>query len=73
MISMHLPFGSLVLEMYICIAGCRTLDQSCDDGAGAPDAKCCNTDPATNEKLECKNFKCVKKTRYSSIQLHYKI
>ena len=47
--------------MYICIAGCRTLDQSCDDGAGAPDTKCCDTDPATKEKLECKNFKCIKK------------
>lgn len=40
---------------------CRTLDQSCDD-SGTPDAKCCNIDQATNEKLECKNFKCVKKT-----------
>ena len=61
MISLHLPFGSLVLEMYICIAGCRTLDQSCDDGAATPDTKCCDTDPATKEKLECKNFKCIKK------------
>merc|ERR1719356_909576 len=39
---------------------CRTLDQSCDDGSG-PDGKCCNADPATNEKLECKNSKCIKK------------
>ena len=59
-------------EMYICIAACRVLDQSCDDGGG-PDNKCCNTDPATNKKLECKNFKCIKKAGTSSNPIHDKM
>ena len=49
--------------MYICIAECKKLDESCDD-TSAPRFKCCDKDPATNVTLACTpgqdgQFKCT--------------